>query len=85
MPPWGPKLTKIHEMACGGDCGSPRVQLGGPRGAGADARLFHAAGILLTAVGRLKQHGWQLVSVADTGGTVLQLTAFLTFTTSFAN
>jgi hypothetical protein len=47
--------------------------------------LFHAAGILLTAVGMLKQHGWQLVSVADTGGTVLQLTAFLTFTTSFAN
>jgi hypothetical protein len=25
----------------------------------------------------LKEHGWELVSVANTGGTVLQLTAFL--------
>jgi hypothetical protein len=32
---------------------------------------------LLTAVGMLKEHGWELVSVAGTGGTVLQLTAFL--------
>ena len=32
---------------------------------------------LMTAVGMLKEHGWDLVSVADTGGTVLQLTAFL--------
>jgi hypothetical protein len=32
---------------------------------------------LMTAVGMLKEHGWELVSVANTGGTVLQLTAFL--------
>jgi hypothetical protein len=32
---------------------------------------------LMTAVGMLKEHGWELVSVAETGGTVLQLTAFL--------
>jgi hypothetical protein len=32
---------------------------------------------LLTAVGMLKEHGWELVSVANTGGTVLQLTAVL--------
>jgi hypothetical protein len=32
---------------------------------------------LLTAVGMLKEHGWELVSVANTGGSVLQLTAFL--------
>jgi len=32
---------------------------------------------LLTAVGMLKEHGWELVSVAHTGGPVLQLTAFL--------
>ncbi|GAA2511477.1 hypothetical protein GCM10010435_40640 [Winogradskya consettensis] len=33
--------------------------------------------VLMTAVGMLKEHGWELVSVANTGGTVLQLTAFL--------
>ncbi|MGX6605041.1 transcriptional regulator [Micromonosporaceae bacterium Da 78-11] len=32
---------------------------------------------LMTAVGMLKEHGWELVSVAETGGSVLQLTAFL--------
>ena len=32
---------------------------------------------LLTAVGMLREHGWELVTVADTGGSVLQLTAFL--------
>ncbi|MEV4641317.1 hypothetical protein AB0J80_28640 [Actinoplanes sp. NPDC049548] len=32
---------------------------------------------LMTAVGMLKEHGWELVSVANTGHSVLQLTAFL--------
>jgi hypothetical protein len=32
---------------------------------------------LMTAVGMLKEQGWELVSVANTGTTVLQLTAFL--------
>ncbi|MEV6600771.1 hypothetical protein AB0M36_28575 [Actinoplanes sp. NPDC051346] len=44
------------------------------------ANLGVSGGILsalMTAVGMLKEHGWELVSVANTGGTVLQLTAFL--------